>query len=357
MARIAILHDYFDEIGGAEITICHMARGLKATIFTTNIDRNTINKLGFDDVELASIGNVPKIRYLKQLFAQIRFSSLRLQGFDLYIFGGCCSIYGSRGHKPNLWYCFSPQRGLYDLRHFRRGLLYPVKQAIRGVQIYFDQKAAREIQNIIAPSRNVRERIVKYYGRDSDTIYSPIETTEFKCLTPKDYWLSVQRIDPYKNIELQLEAFSRMKDEKLIIVGGASCGFRQYYRCLQTKAPNNVTFVGPIFDRMELADLYANCKGFIATSQNEDLGMVPVEAMASGKPVVAPNDGGYRETIINGVTGRLINDINPARLAQAIAEIGCDPEKYKDACLKQAERFDTRVFIEKISEQIAFINK
>ena len=351
--KIAILHDYFDEIGGAEITLCQMARGLKANIFTTNIDRKANNSLGFGDVRISSIGRIPRVRHLKQLWAQMRFLFLRLERFDLYIFGGCHSIYGAGSHKPNLWYCFSPERGLYDLRYVGNGVLYPLKQVIKGIQIYFNQRAVREIERIVVPSHNIRGRVGKYYGRDSDgVIHSPVETGAFKYSASRDYWLSVQRIDPYKNIELQLEAFSRAEDEKLIIVGGTSREFRHYFRCLQAKAPPNVAFLGPIFDREELADLYAGCKGFIATSQDEDFGMTVVEAMASGKPVIAPNEGGYKETIVDGVTGKLIDDINPEKLIQAINEIAKDPARYKDACLKRAAQFDTKVFIEKIKEQI-----
>ncbi len=351
--KIAILHDYFDEIGGAEITLCYMARGLNAAIFTTNIDRDTINKLGFDDVEIISVGRIPRIRHIKQLFAQFRFSFLKLEGFDLYIFGGCYSIYGSKHHRPNLWYCFSPQRGLYDLRHFRKVFLYFIKQAIKEVQIYFDQKATQGIQKIIAPSYGVAERVRKYYKRDSDgIIHSPVGGGEFYYSDARDYWLSVQRIDPCKNIELQLEAFSKMGDERLIVVGDASYEFRRYFHRLKKNAPGNVTFVGPVLNRKELADLYAASKGFITTSRIEGFGMTAVEAMASGKPVIAPDEDGYKETVIDGVTGKLIDGINPEKLIAAVKEIGQDPGKYRANCLKQAKEFDVEVFIGKMKQAI-----
>jgi len=351
--KIAILHDYFDEIGGAEITLCYMARGLNAAIFTTNVDRDTINKLGFDDIKIMSIGEVPRISHIKQLFTQIRFSFLKLEGFDLYIFGGCYSIYGSKHHMPNLWYCFGPQRGLYDLRYFKKGPLYLIKQAIKEIQIYFDQKTVKRIQKIIVPGCAVKEWVKNYYGRDSEgAICSPVKIDEFKWLPSHGYWLSVQRIDPCKNIELQLEAFSKMSNEKLTIVGGASCEFRRYFHHLKANAPSNVTFVGPVFNRAELADIYSTSKGLVATSKIEGFGMTAIEAMASGKPVIAPDEDGYKETVIDGVTGKLIDGINPEKLIAAVREVGKELGKYRDNCLKQAKEFDVEVFIGKMKQAI-----
>ena len=105
-------------------------------------------------------------------------------------------------------------------------------------------------------------------------------------------------------------------------------------------------------DQKKLLDLYADCRGFIATALDEDFGLGPVEAMASGKPVIAPNEGGYKETVVSGQTGLLIDDINEEKLIQAVKEVGINPGRYKQACLVQAKKFDTKIFIEKIKQQI-----
>jgi glycosyltransferase involved in cell wall biosynthesis len=115
--------------------------------------------------------------------------------------------------------------------------------------------------------------------------------------------------------------------------------------------PDNVTLIHWA-DFNELVELHANCRGFITTSKNEDFGMTPVEAMASGKPVIAPNEGGYKESVIEDVTGKLIDDINSDKLIQAIKQIGRNPRGYRNECLRQAKKFDTKIFIKKILEQI-----
>lgn len=350
--KIAIFHDYFDEIGGAEITLLYMARGLNAVIFTTNIDRNKIREMGFADIRIESVGPVPNIKYLKQILTQLRFSFIKIAGYDLYIFGGSFSIHASKNHSPNLWYCFSPLRGLYDLRYFKKGLLNLIEQPLREIQIYFDKKAVKNIQKIVAPSSNVKERIKKYYKRSCDIVNLPVATSEFKYGSNKNYWLSVSRINPHKRIELIIKTFSKIRSKQLIIVGNSSKEFNNYFEGLKRNATKNIIFAGPVFDRKKLADLYANCKGFITTAKDEDFGMTPVEAMASGKPVIAPNEGGYKETVINGVTGKLINDINVDKLVSAVKEIEENLERYKDACIEQAKKFDTKFFIEKIKEEI-----
>ena len=117
--KVAILHDYFDDIGGAEILLMQLARNINATIFTTNINKKQIIKTGFGDVKIKSIGRVPNIPKIKQIIAQIRFSMLNKKDFDIYILGGSCSIHSSKKHTPTFWYCFSPQRGLYDLKNVK----------------------------------------------------------------------------------------------------------------------------------------------------------------------------------------------------------------------------------------------
>lgn len=350
--NIAIFHDYFDEIGGAELTMMYLARALNATIFTTNIDKYKISKAGFSDIKFKSIGNVPKTKHLKQLCTEIRFFFLKVKGYDHHIFGSSFSIYASRNHYPNLWFCFSPLRGLYDLRYDKKGFFELLKQPFKSIHILFDKVAVHRMQKLVCNSENTRKRIKKYYHLDARVIHSPVDTSEFKNKKPENYWLSVSRIDPYKRIELATKAFAGLSNEKLIVVGDAISDYKKYFDNIKKEATKNVEFKGAIYNRKELVELYSKCKGLIVVAKSEDFGKTPIEAMASGKPVIAANEGGYKETIIDGETGILIDDISADGIARAVKKISKNTEKYKEACLNQAKKFDVKIFVEQMKKEL-----
>jgi glycosyltransferase involved in cell wall biosynthesis len=200
-------------------------------------------------------------------------------------------------------------------------------------------------------------RLKKFLNRDAVVINPPIETSKLHYNKNGDFWLSVNRLLPPKRVDIQINAFAKLTNEKLIIVGSyeQSTNFLNYVKYLKQIKPKNVEIKSWV-DQKELIELYANCKGFITTAIDEDFGMTPVEAMASGKPVIASNEGGYKETVINNKTGILIDNIDEYKLIEAIKKINNDikinPQKYKKACQEQAKKFDIKVFIKKIEIEI-----
>ena len=189
-------------------------------------------------------------------------------------------------------------------------------------------------------------------------VYPPIDTKKFQYNKSKNYWLSVNRLLSQKRVDMQIKAFQKLKNENLITVGSYEKGsknFELYKKYLEKICPKNVKIINWVSDE-ELVSLYSNCKGFITTSLEEDFGMTPIEAMASGKPVIAPNEGGYKESIINGKTGILIDNINEDKLVNSITKLGREidknPLKFKNVCQKQAKKFDTSIFIKKIKDEI-----
>lgn len=356
--RIAVFLDYIGAIGGGERVALMLARALKGDIITTDVSAESISRLGYADVNVISLGSTIKFPPLKQISASLMFATCDFaKDYDFFIFSGNWSHYAARKHRPNLWYCYTPVRAFYDLRKemVSRQPNWLVKQLAAmwiGTHSWFDQRSVKNLEGIVAISSNVQRRILEFHGRQSEIIYPPVDTSRFKFVEYGDFWLSVNRIYPEKRIDLQFDVFRELPEEKLVIVGGYTKGDHSanYYHKLVKNIPDNVEIRGAISED-ELIDLYARCKGLICTAKDEDFGLTPVEAMASGKPVVAVNEGGFRETVVNGKTGLLVG-ANRNELVRAMTQISKNPESYKEACIKRAEEFDTFVFLEKIRKCI-----
>jgi glycosyltransferase involved in cell wall biosynthesis len=363
--KIAIFHNFLDNIGGAEIVSLILARELDADIITTNIDSRKIAKMGFVDVlpRIFSIGAIPINPPWRQQLALKKFRELDLKRqYDFFLITGDWAISGVVNNQPNLWYVHSPIREIWDLQEYvRLNLVLPWQRPVFDVWVsfnrYLNTKYVQYAQKIACNSQNTQKRIKKYLQREALVISPPIETSRFYYEEPQGYWLSVNRLLKQKRVDMQLKAFAKLPNEKLIIVGSyeQSKHFLEYVQYCQGIKPNNVEFRSWV-TREELIKLYAGCKGFITTSYDEDFGMNVVEAMAAGKAVIAPNEGGYRETIIPGRTGSLIDAIDEDKLKEAVLtlgkEIDANPGKYKEACRQRAKTFDTKIFIKKIKEEI-----
>lgn len=357
--KIAVFHNFMDNIGGAEIVGLTLARELKADFYSTCIDEDKISKMGFSGIPLISIGKIPVNAPFRQQSALWKFRRLNLKKrYDFYIIDGDWAMAGAVHNKPNLWYVHSPIREIWDLYPYTRQ--HTVPPALRWpfdwwvhYNRHLNRKYVRETDQIVCNSGNTQRRVKEFLGRDATVIHPPIETSRYHFNKTGDFWLSVNRLISHKRVDMQIQAFRQMPNERLIVVGSyeQSRHFRSYARYIQSIKPDNVEIRSWI-DHRELTALYADCKGFITTATDEDFGMAPVEAMASGKPVIAPREGGYKETVIDGVTGRLIDDIDENKLIQAVGEVGQNPSGFREACLRQAQGFDTQCFISKIRDII-----
>lgn len=362
--KIAIFHNFIDNIGGAEIVALTLARELKADIYTTNIDKEKIIKMGFSDVvsRVHSIGKVPLNAPFRQQITLWRFRSLKLKGYDLYIIAGDWAISGAVHNKPNLEYFHSPLNEIWEFKDFiRNNWVNPLKRPLYDVWVEYNRRLYRDyfkhVEKKVCNSENTRSRIKKYLGSDAKVVYPPVETSRFKFKKYGNFWLSVNRLFNHKRVDMQMKAFSKLRDEKLIVVGSyeQSRHFLRWVDYIKKIKPENVKILSFVSDG-KLRELYSCCKGFITTAMNEDFGLTPVEAMASGKPVVACNEGGYKETVVNGETGILIDNIDSDNLVEAIKRMSKllkeNPRKYKSACLKRAREFDVKIFMKKMEEEI-----
>src|SRR2546428_602178 len=184
-------------------------------------------------------------------------------------------------------------------------------------------------------------------GRDGRVIHPPVATPRFRFQELGDFWLAVSRLYPEKRIELQLEVFRRLPAERLVLVGGHAPGDMAERYVARLRPPPNVTLLGEIPDE-RLVDLYARCRGFLTTAVDEDFGITPVEAMAAGKCVLATDEGGYRETVVDGKTGFLLPP-DPDRFAAKIRELDDSTLRaMKNDCESRASEFDESDFISKM---------
>ncbi|MCU0680638.1 MAG: glycosyltransferase [Planctomycetes bacterium] len=363
--KIAVFHNFMDNIGGAEIVSLTLTRELNACLYTTNIDIEKIKQMGFGDVvsRIYSIGKIPKKAPFRHQIAFWKFRRLNLKNkFDFYIISGDWAMSGAVNNHPNLWYIHSPLNELWQFKDYvRENLMSVWKRPFFDLWVWFNRKLSlkysKKVDNWVCNSKNTKERINKFYRKEAKIIYPPIDTEGCPVGNMSgDYWLSVNRLVNHKRIEMQLNAFLRLPNEKLIIVGSYEEKvehFEQYKNLLEKIKPPNVTFIHWA-DSNLLKKLYLECRGFITTAIDEDFGMTVVEAMAYGKPIIAPNTGGYKESVISGETGFLIDGINEDKIKEAVINISNilknNPLMYTDKSRLQAKKFDKKVFVSQIKE-------
>lgn len=357
-----------DNIGGSEIVALTLARELNADIYTTNINRQRIIEMGFEDLvdRVFTIGKVPIQAPFRHQAALFRFRKLNLRDkYSFFIISGDWAMSGGVNNYPNIWYIHSPLHEIWAFIDKIKTIIpvwqHPAYTIWLHINRWLTRSYSKHINGWVCNSTNTKERVEEYYGKDADIINPPTYTSEYAPKDPKNYWLAVNRLNANKRIEIQLKAFSQVPDEKLIIVGSYEKGakqFESYKTLLESMKPDNVD-IRHWVSKKELVQLYAECKGHIITSEREDFGMTAIEAMASGKFVIAPDEGGYKETIVNGITGRLIKDINEDTLKDTILETRLKfsqrQHETEKRCMEQAALYDTSTFSKKIRDKIHLV--
>lgn len=353
--RVAILHDHLGFIGGGERLVLALAAAVGADLYVTDFDRGLPERLGAGQVHVEEIARVPRTPILRQERQVAAFSRARIPGYDLYVLSGNWAIAAAKRHRPNLWYCYTPVRVFYDLRDsFLGNLSVPARLAaqswIRRARPRYEADVAA-VQRIVVSSYNVADRVERYLGRPSEVVYPPVDTGRYAFREVGEAWLAVNRLSHEKRIGLQMETFRRLPRERLLIAGGPQLGVGMERFLRSVDPPPNVTVLGEVSDE-ELRRLYATCRGLIATSQDEDFGLTPVEAMASGKAVLAVDEGGYRETVVPGKTGWLLPP-DPAAFCAAITKVRPeDLAAMREACEHRARDFDASLFVRRMRDLV-----
>lgn len=358
--RVAIVHEWFTSMRGGEkcvealcelfpsavlFTLVHVKGSVSRTIEQMPIRTSFIQHLPFART---------RYRHYLPLFpaAIQRFD---LTGFDIVISSNHAVAKGVRTAPRTLHicYCHTPMRYIWHLYddYFGAGQAGMVTRAAMSVFIGYlrrwDVKTAVNPHYFVANSENVRRRIRELYGRDADVIYPPVDTNFFRASNSTgDYFLIVSALVPYKRIDLAIEAFNRI-DEKLVIIGTGPEEAK-----LRRLARRNIEFVGWQPDE-RLREYYAGCKAVIFPGE-EDFGIVPVEAMAAGKPVIAYGRGGALETVRDTParrTGILFHEQSVASLLDALRRFG-EIEFSPQDIRRHALQFDRSVYKERMMDYV-----
>jgi len=350
---VALAHEYFSVRGGAErvVEVFHRMHP-EAPVYTFFHDARAYGPLAGYQLRTSFLQSVPlgggAHRALLPLYPRAAAALHVASGTELLLtstsaFIKCLSLPEETVHVA---YCHSPTRYLWDwseqylaeevpapLRGMVRSLLPGLREA--------DLRGAKRVDHWIANSDVVRERIKRYYGRDSEVIHPPVDVDTFTPAADRgDYWLALpSRLVAYKRVDVAIRAFNEV-GMRLIVVGDG-----RERAGLEQLARDNVTFTGRV-DDVTVRQLLSSARGLIFPAE-EDFGIVCVEALASGAPVVALGRGGATEIVRDGVDGALVSEPDPQRFAEAVRAVekaALDPEVLR----RSARRFDVSRFESRI---------
>ncbi len=353
--KLALIHDWLNQIGGAEDVLENFVEMYpQAPLYTSIYWRDAMPSHWQNwDIRTSFIDKLPFAYRKQQIYFPFYPSAFERFDFSDYEIvlsnkSGFCHGVITGPETLHICYCLTPTRYVWryhqyaeqeNLGHITRTVLSPFLTLMR----VWDRLAADRVDHFIAISEEIRQRIDKIYGRQSVIIYPPVETSRFEPSNQTDdYYLFVGRLVPYRRLDILIEAFNKL-GKPLYIAGSGRDRER-----LEGLANSNVKFLGFVPDS-DLPDLLARCKAFMFPGE-EDFGIAPIQAMAAGRPVIAYNAGGARETVVPG-TGVLFDEQTVASLMEAVDQF--DPEAVSPAFIRRhAEKFDTEVFKEKLGSYI-----
>jgi len=349
--KIAIVNDYLASYGGAEKTFKVLSDIFPdAEIYTLFYTKDIKQKLFPHQIIHTSFlqkfpGFFRKHYRLLLPFLPIAAETLDFREFDVVISASHSFVKGiiTRPKTTHICYCYSPTRYLWDKS--RRNILLHYFRV-------WDRQASERVDEFIACSETVKNRIKKYYKRDSVVIYPPVQTPSFVPLSGtsagkqnSEFYLIVSQLRKYKRIDIAVEAFNKLGLNLVIIGEGPE------KRRLKRKAGKNIKFLGWQPDE-KVAEYYQNCTAFIFPTE-DDFGIAPVEAMKYGKPVLAYRRGGALETIIEGKTGEFFDYQNAAVLADGVRRLRLNLKNYDPQFISHhAQQFSREKFEKEIKEYI-----
>jgi glycosyltransferase involved in cell wall biosynthesis len=356
--KIAIVHDYLNQYGGAERCVEVFHELFPEAPIYTSIYLSDQMPESFLKMDIR-VSFMQKFPFLKQhfkkylLFFPLAMKSFNLKAYDVVLSSNSAFSKGvhKRVNAIHVCYCYSPMRFAWD--YFRYIENEKFSFIIRMVLPFFikllkrwDVKNNRAVDYFIAISSYTKDRIQRCYLRDSEIIYPPVNVANYSI--SKDvgnYFLLVARLIPYKRIDIVIDAFNKLNLPIRIIGDG------HFRSRLEKISESNIRYLGKVSEDA-LAVNYSTCRALIFPGE-EDFGIVPLEAQASGRPVIAYGAGGALETIVNGVTGVFFDSQTSASLIDAVNKFIEIEQSFNSEIIRNnATRFGKEIFKAKIKEFI-----
>ena len=376
--KVALVQDYIKEFGGAESVLETLSDIFpNAPIFTSiyrpkflGPHQQRLEKKWQGRVRQSFFQYIPfahKIISPLRLFSPLAFKSFDFSKYDLIISSATGAYFPNSLNKKNaklICYCHTPPRYLYGLPTARKFTKNKIIRFVVEIVNHFlrisDFRYSQNVDQYIANSKTTAARIEKFYRKQAIIINPPVELPNNNLQSTIDdrqsYFLAGGRLARAKRFDIAIQACNQL-GLKLKIFGRDFSNTLEDLKKISASsakdfasAESNIEFIGEV-TQQEKAQLYQNAKAFIFSADQEDFGIVPVESMAYGCPVIAYRSGGVTETVVDGKTGVFFNKLTPESCAKAIQKFEKIKIKSSD-CISRASEFSTEKFISKIKKTV-----
>lgn len=359
--KVALVQEWLVTVGGSDKVVKAIADVFPdADIYTLVAKKEICDELGinWNRVHTSFIQKMPlgtkKHRAYLPLFP-FAIEQFDLRGYDVIISSSHCVAKGvlTKADQLHICYCHSPVRYVWDMyneyleeSNLTKGLKsWLVRYLLHRIRKW-DMLSSFRVDHYISNSDYVGQRIKETYRREATTIHPNIDITNFEfCNEKENFYLASSRLVPYKKIDIIIEAFNRMPEKKLVVIGGGP-NLNKY----KEMAKENVTVMGYQPFKV-LKEKMQKAKAFIFAA-DEDFGMIPIEAEACGTPVIAYGHGGSLETVSEGKTGLFFYEQTPESIIKAVEKfesLGEVPFEYA-TCRTWAESFSEERFKKEIKK-------
>lgn len=350
--KTAIVHDWLVSLGGAEKVLIALLELYPSPLYTL------LNKCEICDTADVTTSFLQKFPGAKHIYRNLlpffpkAIESFDLESYNLILSSSHAVAKGviTHPHQLHICYCHTPMRYVWDLHQHYLEEMHPIKRLFAKPLLQqiktWDLESLNRVHHFIANSNYVAERIKKNYNREATVIYPPVETDLFEVNPRKeDFYITVGRLVSYKKIDLIVEAFGYLADQRLVVIGDGP-----EMKKIQSKAGKNVELLGRQPDAV-MRELIGRAKGFIFAG-DEDFGIAVVEAQAAGTPIIAYGHGGLLETV-SKETGVFFEEQTIQSLCKALMSF--EKQSFDPSTIRRhAERFSRQRFDR---EYTAFVNE